>query len=531
MRTPQKPVNPLTCSSFTYQPGGGSVTRAAGGLVPDPSGSGNFFCQSAQPLYSAFRDPSFGFSMLNLTSDNTATFKWYRSSTSVGGVPIAADIVTYTRKAAGSCAAPVAAAAAKVVANAHPAAPPVPAALKCGKWVASSAFYGWFTTCAKVSGSYVNFTSCCMSIDAAVGAKTAAAGSANCLCDAETAGLIVGALGGAGNGPIGTNPYLTLVGPGGILQQCTNQGFFSDVYWPTGNASNPNDCGAGLVVPPALTPGSVRAPYIMNVTASSVVIRWRTATPSVTSVNCGTAMTGLSACATADMRAGSAATLDHYALLSGLPAATMYYYSVSGTTGTANAYFKTAPSGYSSPANVRFWIHGDFGSQSGGMPTNLVQDSSHQANVLAAWTGFETASGRNADAWLALGDTVYNTGSDPLFQYNFFNVYGAGANAPIARMPTWPILGNHDTYSWMYGNGIAQMNNTANFPFLTTVGDAPLSGTGYVTAFGSSLPSNGEALNGGPGVPSGTFRYYRRVRARACRARARLGRLLRHVCR
>ena len=90
----QKPVNPLSCSSFTYQPGGNSVTRAAGGLVPDPSGSGNFFCQSAQPLYSAYRDPSFGFSMLNLTSDTQATFKWYRSSTSVGGVPIAADVVT-----------------------------------------------------------------------------------------------------------------------------------------------------------------------------------------------------------------------------------------------------------------------------------------------------------------------------------------------------------------------------------------------------------------------------------------------------
>ena len=34
------------------------------------------------------------------------------------------------------------------------------------------------------------------------------------------------------------------------------------------------------------------------------------------------------------------------------------------------------------------------------------------------------------------------------------------------------------------------------------------SSSGYGMAFGSSLPSNGEGLNGGPGQPSGTWRYY-----------------------
>ena len=33
-------------------------------------------------------------------------------------------------------------------------------------------------------------------------------------------------------------------------------------------------------------------------------------------------------------------------------------------------------------------------------------------------------TGRNADAWLALGDNAYYCGSDPQFQYNLFNVYG-----------------------------------------------------------------------------------------------------------
>ena len=70
---------------------------------------------------------------------------------------------------------------------------------------------------------------------------------------------------------------------------------------------------------------------------------------------------------------------------------------------------------------------------------------------------------------------------------NFFNVYGNASQSILSRAATWPVLGNHDTYSWMFAN--------------------PNTG-GYATAFGTSLPQNGEALNGGPGVPSGTWRYY-----------------------
>lgn len=53
-------------------------------------------------------------------------------------------------------------------------------------------------------------------------------------------------------------------------------------------------------------------------------------------------------------------------------------------------------------------------------------------------------------------------------------------------------------------------NNTAAFPYVTTVGDAPILTTGYGVAFGTALTTlgAGAGLNGGPGVPSGTFRYY-----------------------
>lgn len=51
----QRRVNPSSCVGYTFQP-----TYSVGGqpgLLQDPQGSGNFFCQSSQPLWSAFRDP------------------------------------------------------------------------------------------------------------------------------------------------------------------------------------------------------------------------------------------------------------------------------------------------------------------------------------------------------------------------------------------------------------------------------------------------------------------------------------------
>lgn len=83
-----------------------------------------------------------------------------------------------------------------------------------------------------------------------------------------------------------------------------------------------------------------------------------------------------------------------------------------------------------------------------------------------------------------------------MYQYSFFNVYGntSGDAAPLlSRTATYPVLGNHDVYSWLYQSADA---------------------SGYATAFGTALPKAGEALGGGdaggagPGAPSGTWRYY-----------------------
>ena len=69
----------------------------------DPSGL-SYFCQSSQPKWSAFRDPSFGFSAISFLSDTTATFKWYRNiDQTPGSATLSAIDQTSFTKYAGQC--------------------------------------------------------------------------------------------------------------------------------------------------------------------------------------------------------------------------------------------------------------------------------------------------------------------------------------------------------------------------------------------------------------------------------------------
>jgi len=109
----QRASNPTSAvgactNTMTFQP---AQTGTAAGLVPDPNNStGGFFCQSKQPLYSAYRDPSFGVATLTINSATSATFKWYRtidnkvSPVSGGTAPrVVKDSITYTRHPVGHC--------------------------------------------------------------------------------------------------------------------------------------------------------------------------------------------------------------------------------------------------------------------------------------------------------------------------------------------------------------------------------------------------------------------------------------------
>lgn len=96
----QLSAQPPSCVTLSFQP----AEPGTVGLVPNPYDGTNstFWCQSKQPAWSAYRDPSFGFASLTLLSDTSATWSWYRnvdqdSVSTTASTLRAADQATYTR--------------------------------------------------------------------------------------------------------------------------------------------------------------------------------------------------------------------------------------------------------------------------------------------------------------------------------------------------------------------------------------------------------------------------------------------------
>lgn len=99
-------MHPAGCPITSYQPASTSTGGAPGYInnkVYDPSGL-TYFCQSSQPKWSAYRDPSFGFSAITFVNDTTATFKWHRNIDQTPGSSTlnAIDQTSFT-KYAGQC--------------------------------------------------------------------------------------------------------------------------------------------------------------------------------------------------------------------------------------------------------------------------------------------------------------------------------------------------------------------------------------------------------------------------------------------
>jgi hypothetical protein len=206
----------------------------------------------------------------------------------------------------------------------------------------------------------------------------------------------------------------------------------------------------------------LRGPYLQRGTPDSVTVRWRTDVPTESVVRFGEKPDGLTE------EAGSPeATREHVVELSGLAAATRYYYAV-GTAETTLAggdedhAFVTSPEpGSAGPTRV--WVLGDSGTADAG--ARAVRD---------AYRTF-AADGRT-DLWLMLGDNAYYDGTDAEYQAAVFDVYPD----MLARSVLWPTLGNHDGH---------------------TADSATQSGP-YYDIF--TLPTAGEA----GGLPSGTEAYY-----------------------
>ncbi|GLI71506.1 hypothetical protein VaNZ11_016727 [Volvox africanus] len=86
---------PDNCSTVTFQPASG----VAGGPPVMCLNNTNpllGFCQSSQPDWSALRDPSFGHAILDLLSNTTARFRWFKN---LVGTKVAVDDVVLERQA------------------------------------------------------------------------------------------------------------------------------------------------------------------------------------------------------------------------------------------------------------------------------------------------------------------------------------------------------------------------------------------------------------------------------------------------
>jgi tetratricopeptide (TPR) repeat protein len=174
-------------------------------------------------------------------------------------------------------------------------------------------------------------------------------------------------------------------------------------------------------------PVVVRGPYLQLATPSSIVVRWRTDTPSHRLVSFGPAGGSL------DRRAGDGTiALDHEVQLTGLAPGARYAYSVQGAAEPPGAEptFLTPPAaGADRP--VRVWVVGDSGTANA--DARAVRD---------AYRAFAAAD-RPADLWVMLGDNAYTSGTEAQYQAAVFDTYPA----ELASLPLWPAIGNHDALS------------------------------------------------------------------------------------
>ncbi|HNP28805.1 MAG TPA: FG-GAP-like repeat-containing protein [Nitrospirales bacterium] len=217
----------------------------------------------------------------------------------------------------------------------------------------------------------------------------------------------------------------------------------------------------------------VRQPYLQLVTPTSVTVVWRTDLNSADNsrVQYGTVAGTLTQTATGTAVTRSGLNVkDHIVTITGLTAATKYFYNVGTVTdgvqvfGTTQHFFVTAPP-IGSAMPVRAWVLGDSGNA-----------SVNQTNVLNAMVTETASNPPIPNMILHMGDIAYDNGTDQEFTSKHFAIY----HEILRHTPLWPTLGNHESPS---------VN--------TSLGIGP-----YYEAH--VLPTGGQA----GGVASGTEAYY-----------------------
>lgn len=208
----------------------------------------------------------------------------------------------------------------------------------------------------------------------------------------------------------------------------------------------------------------IRGPYLNSLSSTSVVIRWRTSTPTDSKVQLATDLGKLT---TGMLVTDPKSVTDHEVKITGLSAATKYFYAVGDSRhelkAFAEQYLVTAPV-VGSTAPVRIWALGDFGN-----------GSKNQMDCRDAI--IRETQQKRPDAWIWLGDNAYNLGLDDEFQRHVFRVY---QESFFRNTALYPSPGNHD-----YGTHRHNPTDISYYRIFT-------------------MPKAGEA----GGVPSGSAAYY-----------------------
>jgi hypothetical protein len=217
----------------------------------------------------------------------------------------------------------------------------------------------------------------------------------------------------------------------------------------------------GIFCGEILAQSLTRGPYLQRSSANQATVRWRTSTATDSVVQYGTSP------GTLDQTANSPGSrTEHIITVSGLSAATTYYYSVGDSAGPlaqgSDYYFVTHPVAGQAQA-TRVWVLGDSGTA-----------NASAAAVRDAYVNYNGSA--HADLLLMLGDNAYPNGTDAEYQAAVFNMYPATLRNTIL----WPTLGNHDGQS----------------------ADSATQSGPYYDMF--TLPAGAES----GGVPSGTEAYY-----------------------
>lgn len=199
----------------------------------------------------------------------------------------------------------------------------------------------------------------------------------------------------------------------------------------------------------------IRGPYLQLATQSSIIVRWKTASPQITELRYGLDSTHLKKHIKLDGE-----LTDHEVEIGQLEADTRYYYSLGESSYKSGQFFETLPIKGKLKA-YSFLVLGDCG-------TGYSEQTEVKNAVIRE-------KGSHFDGVLLLGDNAYQSGTDENYQSNFFRYDEIFRNSVI-----WPAPGNHD-----YNNHLPFSKDPA-----------------YYNIF--NCPTKAEA----GGVPSGTEKYY-----------------------